>query len=85
MTILSTRPVLIRPTFPDMDMAKGIFNVPDVEHIGDILHYESLIKDNGGSHVKHFWNGEEGGECFIVFFAETEEKIKNIKSILENE
>ena len=83
MTIHTTRPVLIRPTFPDM--AKGIFNVPDVEHMGDILHYESLIKDYGGSHVKHFWNGEEDGECFIVFFAETEERIKNIKSILENE
>lgn len=66
-------------------MAKGKFHVPDVEHIGDIQHYESLIRDNGGSHVKHFWNGEEDGECFIVFFAETEEKIKNIKSILENE
>ena len=68
-----------------MNMAKGIFNVPDVEHIGDIQHYESLIKDYGGSHVKHFWNGEEGDEAIIVFFAETEEKIKNIKSILENE
>ena len=66
-------------------MAKGIFNVPDVEHIGDILHYESLIKDNGGTQVRHFWNGEEGDEAIIVFFAETEEKIKNIKSILENE
>ena len=66
-------------------MAKGIFNVPDVEHIGDIQHYESLIKDNGGTQVKHFWNGEEGGECFIVFFADTEEKNNHIKSILENE
>ena len=83
MTIHTTKPVLIRPTFPDM--AKGKFNVPDVEHIGDILHYESLIKDNGGTQVKHFWTGEEDGEAIIVFFAETEEKIKNIKSILENE
>ena len=66
-------------------MAKGKFHVPDVEHIGDILHYESLIRDNGGSHVRHFWNGEEGDEATIVFFAETEERIKNIKSILENE
>ena len=66
-------------------MAKGIFNVPDVEHIGDIQHYESLIKNNGGLHVKHFWNNEEDDEAIIVFFAETEEKIKNIKSILENE
>ena len=66
-------------------MAKGIFNVPDVEHIGDILHYESLIQDNGGTQVRHFWNGEEGDEAIIVFFAETEEKTKNIKSILENE
>ena len=82
MTILTTRPVLIRPTFPNM--AIGIFNVPDVEHIGDILHYESLIRDNGGTQVRHFWNGEEDGEAIIVFFAETEEKIKNIKSILEN-
>ena len=83
MTIHITRPVLIRPTFPNM--AKGKFHVPDVEHIGDILHYESLIKDNGGTQVRHFWNGEEGDEAIIVFFAETEEKIKNIKSILENE
>ena len=66
-------------------MAKGKFHVPDVEHIGDIQHYKSLIRDNGGSHVRHFWNGEEDGEAIIVFFAETEEKIKNIKSILENE
>ena len=66
-------------------MAKGIFNVPDVEHMGDILHYESLIKDYGGTQVRHFWNGEEGDEAIIVFFAETEERIKNIKSILENE
>ena len=83
MTIHITRPVLIRPTFPNM--AKGKFHVPDVEHIGDILHYESLIRDNGGTQVRHFWNGEEDGEATIVFFAETEEKIKNIKSILENE
>ena len=85
MTILTTRPVLIRPTFPDMDMAKGKFHVPDVKHIGDIQHCESLIKDNGGTQVRHFWNGEEDGDAIIVFFAETEEKIKNIKSILENE
>ena len=83
MTIHTTRPMLIRPTFPDM--AKGKFHVPDVEHIGDIQHYKSLIKDNGGTQVRHFWNGEEDGEAIIVFFAETEEKIKNIKSILENE
>lgn len=68
-----------------MNMAKGKIHVPDVEHIGDILHYESLIRNNGGTQVRHFWNGEEGGEAIIVFFAETEEKIKNIKTILENE
>lgn len=65
-------------------MAKGTFYVPDVEHEGDMLHYEQLIRNNGGEIIRAEWDGEPDDDAFIVFSAPTQTQVNNIKSRLEN-
>lgn len=65
-------------------MAKGVFYMIDVEHDGDVQHYKSLIRDNGGEIIKVVWNGEEDDNAYIVFSAPTQQQVQTIKTILEN-
>ena len=64
-------------------MAKSIFRVPDIEHEGDLQHYESLIIDNGGKVIKTVWSGEPDDDAYIIYEAETDQQVSNIRQILE--
>ncbi|MBE6070187.1 MAG: hypothetical protein E7211_21225 [Clostridium lundense] len=63
---------------------KGTFFVPCVEHEGDMLHFEQLIRNNGGEIVKVEWDGTEDDDAYIIFKAPTQQQVDNIKTILEN-
>lgn len=65
-------------------MARGTFFMIDAEHDGDILHYKSLIIDNGGEIDEVVWTGVEDDDAYIVFSAPTKEQVDNIKSILQD-
>ena len=46
-------------------MIKDYFEVPDVEHDGDIEYFKGIIQDAGGIITGHSWSGDDGDSCYI--------------------
>lgn len=67
-------------------MIKSVFQVPDVEHQGDIDHFTGIIQDAGGTILRVVWNEEEDDDvAYIVFQCRDKSHKKEIKLKLENE
>ena len=66
-------------------MIRDIYEVPDVEHIGDLEHFTSIIQDAGGEIVKVNWSGEEDNAAYIVYQCHDKNHQKQILDRLENE
>lgn len=67
-------------------MIKSVFQVPDVEHQGDIDYFKSIIQDAGGTILRVVWNEEEDDDvAYIVFQCRDKSHKKEIKLKLENE
>ena len=64
---------------------KAIFEVPDVEHIGDLEHFTGIIQGAGGEIVKVNWSGEEDDAAYIVYQCQDKNHQKLILDKLENE
>ena len=76
-----TKQLLTIPTYHD----KRHFEVPDVEHIGDLEHFTSIIQDAGGEIVKVNWSGEEDDAAYIIYQCQDKNHQKQILDKLENE
>ena len=49
-------------------MIRDIFELHDVEHLGDIDHFTHLIIDAGGTILKVVWNDEDDDDtAYIVY------------------
>ena len=66
-------------------MIKSVFQVPDVEHQGDIDHFTGIIQDAGGTILRVVWNEEDDYVTYIVFQCRDKNHKKEIKLKLENE
>ena len=67
-------------------MIRDIFEVPDVEHSGDIDHFTHLIIDAGGTLLKVVWNDEDDDDtAYIVYQCQNKKHQKQILDKLENE
>lgn len=66
-------------------MIKSVFQVPDVEHQGDIDYFKSIIQDAGGTILRVVWNEEDDDVAYIVFQCRDKNHKKEIKLKLENE
>ena len=66
-------------------MIRDIYEVPDVEHIGDLGHFTSIIQDAGGEIVKVNWSGEEDDAAYIIYQCQDKYHQKQILDKLENE
>lgn len=66
-------------------MIRDIYEVPDVEHIGDLEHFTGIIQDAGGEIVKVNWSGEEDDVAYIVYQCLGKNHQKQILDKLENE
>lgn len=66
-------------------MIRDIFEVPDVEHSGDIDHFTHLIIDAGGTILKVVWNDEDDDTAYIVYQCQNKKHQKQILDKLENE
>ena len=67
-------------------MIKSVFQVPDVEHQGDIDYFKSIIQDAGGTILRVVWNEEDDDDvAYIVFQCRDKNHKKEIKLKLENE
>ena len=64
---------------------RAIFEVPDVEHQGDIDHFTGIIQDAGGTILRVVWNEEDDDVAYIVFQCRDKNHKKEIKLKLENE
>ena len=64
---------------------KAIFEVPDVEHIGDLEHFTGIIQDAGGEIVKVNWSGDEYDSAYIIYQCQDKNHQKLILDKLENE
>lgn len=64
---------------------KAIFEVPDVEHIGDLEHFTGIIQDAGGEIIKVNWSGEEYDSAYIIYRCQDKYHQKQILDKLENE
>ena len=64
---------------------KAIFEVPDVEHIGDLEHFTGIIQDAGGEIIKVNWSGEEYASAYIIYRCQDKYHQKQILDKLENE
>ena len=64
-------------------MIKDYFEVPDVEHQGDIDHFTGIIQDAGGKIVKVNWSGYDGDSCYILYRCSNQDEWKNVKSAME--
>ena len=62
---------------------KAIFEVPDVEHQGDIDHFTGIIKDAGGEILKVNWSGDDGDSCYIFYRCSSREELEKVKSAME--
>ena len=62
---------------------KAIFEVPDVEHQGDIDHFTGIIQDAGGIVTGHSWSGDDGDSCYIFYGCSSREELANVKSAME--
>ena len=66
-------------------MIRDIFEVPDVEHIGDLENFTGIIQDTGGEIVKVNWSGEEDDAAYIIYQCQDKNHQKQILDKLENE
>ena len=66
-------------------MIKSVFQIPDVEHQGDIDHFTGIIQDAGGTILRVVWNEEDDDVAYIVFQCRDKKHKKEIKLKLENE
>ena len=66
-------------------MIKDYFEVPDVEHDGDIEYFKGIIQDAGGEILKVYWSGEEDDTAYIVYQCQDKNHQKQILDKLENE
>ena len=66
-------------------MIRDIFEVTDVEHIGDLEHFTGIIQDAGGEIVKVNWSGEEDDAAYIIYGCQDKSHQKQILDKLENE
>ena len=67
-------------------MIRDIYEVPDVEHSGDIDHFTHLIIDAGGTILKVVWNDEDDDDtAYIVYQCKDKNHQKLILDKLENE
>jgi len=70
--------------FEITENAKGRFNgsfyVADCSHMGDIDRVEQYIRSCGGSIREHYWNGRDGGEAYVLFYANDVRAYANIIS-----
>ena len=66
-------------------MIRDIYEVPDVEHIGYLEHFTSIIQDADGEIVKVNWSGEEDDAAYIVYQCHDKNHQKQILDRLENE
>ena len=64
-------------------MIRDIFEVPDVEHIGDLEHFTGIIQDAGGIVTGHSWSGDYGDNCYIFYRCSSREELENVKSVME--
>ena len=64
-------------------MIRDIFEVPDVEHQGDIDHFTGIIQDAGGIVTGHSWSGDDGDSCYIFYGCSSREELENVKSVME--
>ena len=64
---------------------KAFFEVPDVEHIGDLEYFTGIIQDAGGEIIKVNWSGEEDDAAYIVYQCQDMNHQKQILEKLENE
>ena len=64
-------------------MIKDYFEVPDVEHDGDIEHFKGIIADAGGIVPGHSWSGDDGDNCYIFYRCSSREELENVKSVME--
>ena len=64
-------------------MIKDYFEVPDVEHQGNIDHFTGIIKDAGGIVTGHSWSGDDGDSCYIFYGCSSREELANVKSAME--
>lgn len=62
---------------------KAIFEVPDVEHQGDIDHFTGIIQDAGGIITGYSWSGDDGDSCYIFYGCSSREELENVKSVME--
>ena len=64
-------------------MIKGYFEIPDVEHQGDIDHFTGIIQDAGGIVTGHSWSGDDGDSCYIFYRCSSRKELENVKSAME--
>ena len=64
-------------------MIKDYFEVPDVEHPGDIEYFKSIIQDAGGIVTGHPWSEYDGDSCYIFYRCSCREELENVKSVME--
>ena len=64
-------------------MIKDYFEVPDVEHQGDIDHFTGIIQDAGGEILKVNWSGYDGDSCYIFYRCSSREELEKVKSAME--
>ena len=62
---------------------KAIYEVPDVEHQGDIDHFTGIIQDAGGIITGYSWSGYDGDSCYIFYRCSSREELENVKSVME--
>ena len=62
---------------------KAIFEVPDVEHPGDIEYFKGIIQDAGGIITGHSWSGDDGDSCYIFYRCSSREDLENVISVME--
>jgi hypothetical protein len=68
-----------------MRRINAIFTVPDVEHIGDIEYYESLIRSAGGIVDRHSWSQEDGDNAYIYYHCDDRDELIQVKNILREQ
>lgn len=64
-------------------MIKDCFEVPDVEHDGDIEYFKGIIQDAGGIITGHSWSGDDGDSCYIFYRCSSREELEKVKSAME--
>ena len=57
-------------------MIKDYFEVPDVEHPGDIEYFKGIIQDAGGIITGYSWSGDDGDSCYIFYGCSSREELE---------